>query len=48
MIRSAPNPLKPGEAAPDLKVVNSDGTTIDLAATWQTQPIVLTFLRHFG
>jgi peroxiredoxin len=36
------------QPAPDLEVINSEGETINLSTVWQDQPVVLTFLRHFG
>ena len=40
--------LKRGDFAPNLQVVNADGTTIDLSSLWSDKPVVLSFLRHFG
>ncbi len=40
--------LKTGDVAPNLKVVNADGETIELSAVWADKPVVLSFLRHFG
>ncbi len=40
--------LKPGDLAPNLKVVNGDGETIELSSLWADNPVVLAFLRHFG
>ena len=40
--------LKAGDFAPDLKVVNADGDTIELSSLWADKPVVLAFLRHFG
>jgi peroxiredoxin len=42
------NKLKTGDFAPNLKVVNADGATIELSALWSDRPVVLAFLRHFG
>jgi peroxiredoxin len=40
--------LKTGDFAPNLKVVNADGETIELSSLWTDKPVVLSFLRHFG
>jgi peroxiredoxin len=40
--------IKTGDLAPNLKVVNADGETIELSALWADTPVVLAFLRHFG
>jgi peroxiredoxin len=40
--------LKTGDVAPNLKVVNADGETIELSSLWADKPVVLAFLRHFG
>jgi len=34
--------------APDAKVTMSDGSEKRLRDLWQSQPLVLVFLRHFG
>jgi hypothetical protein len=34
--------------APDAKVMLSDGTEKRLSDLWQSQTLVLVFLRHFG
>ncbi len=40
--------LKPGDLAPDAAVLDLDGNTIQLKQLWQTGPVLLSFLRHFG
>ena len=40
--------LTPGLAAPDVDVYKADGAVVPLSTYWQTRPIVLSFLRHFG
>lgn len=40
--------LHPGHAAPDIELYTTDGTKTRLSHYWRDQPIVLTFLRHFG
>ena len=37
-----------GDLAPDATVFTPAGATVTLASFWQTGPILLTFLRHFG
>lgn len=40
--------LTPGLAAPDVDVYKADGAVVPLSMYWQTRPVVLSFLRHFG
>jgi peroxiredoxin len=40
--------VKTGDVAPNLKVVNANGETLELASLWADKPVVLAFLRHFG
>jgi peroxiredoxin len=40
--------VKTGDSAPNIKVVNADGETIELSSLWADKPVVLAFLRHFG
>jgi len=41
--------MKKGEnKAPDAKVTLSDGSEKSLRDLWQSQTLVLVFLRHFG
>ena len=39
--------LHPGDIAPDVAVSGPDGP-VQLSALWAVQPLVLTFLRHYG
>lgn len=36
------------QRAPDVNVFKGDGTGVSLSNYWQTRPLVLNFLRHFG
>ncbi len=40
--------LQIGDFAPDTQVINADGESIELSSLWADQPVVLSFLRHFG
>lgn len=40
--------LKVGDDAPSIQVMDADGKTLELSASWSDKPVVLTFLRHFG
>lgn len=40
--------LARGDHAPDELVLNTAGALESLSRYWQTGPILLTFLRHFG
>ncbi len=40
--------LNVGDHAPMVQVLDPQGQTVDLSAAWQTGPVLLTFLRHFG
>jgi len=40
--------LQIGDHAPDAIVTTLDGQQVSLASYWQTQPVLLVFLRHFG
>ena len=37
-----------GDPAPNVRVLDTDGREVDLAAWWKRGPAVLAFLRHFG
>jgi hypothetical protein len=39
---------KKARKAPDAKVMMSDGMEKSLSDFWQSQTLVLVFLRHFG
>ena len=39
--------LRPGDAAPAPEVQGPEGP-LSLAALWAEDPVILTFLRHFG
>lgn len=41
-------PPQPGDAAPDLALVDLAGRPRRLSELWLTQPVLLLFLRHFG
>lgn len=45
--RRAGERLRPGDAAPDARVMSASGE-VALASLWADGPVVLTFLRHFG
>ncbi len=36
------------QSAPDVYVYNTEGARVALQAYWNSRPVVLTFLRHFG
>src|SRR5919205_699289 len=40
--------LQPGTAAPNLSLFDSSGTAVPLARFWNTQPLLIFFMRHFG
>ncbi len=40
--------LRPGDAAPDVTLLNADGDEVDLKDLWANGPTLLTLLRHFG
>jgi peroxiredoxin len=40
--------LRTGEMAPDVVLTDSTGAQIRLSTLWQTQPLLLAFLRHYG
>lgn len=40
--------LKPGDHAPDVQVLDANGEPYALSRLWQSGPVLLTFLRHFG
>ena len=42
------NRLKPGDLAPDWKVLDPEGQPVSLADAWQGGSALLVFLRHFG
>jgi peroxiredoxin len=42
------NVLKVGDKAPNATLYNGEGNAVNLADTWRNQPVLLTFLRHFG
>ncbi|MCW1970099.1 MAG: hypothetical protein KIH69_018470 [Anaerolineae bacterium] len=37
-----------GTAAPNMTAKDVNGNSLALSTLWQAQPIVLSFLRHFG
>lgn len=39
---------KAGDRAPNATVLDSRGQPFELAQLWQTGPVMLNFLRHFG
>ena len=41
-------PLLPGDAAPDIELVDTSGGKIQLSSFWSKGPAVISFLRHFG
>lgn len=40
--------LEVGQQAPEATVLDSEGKAVSLSTIWQDQPVLLTFLRHFG
>jgi peroxiredoxin len=40
--------LQVGDAAPDVELTASNGSRVRLSALWQSQPLLLVFLRHYG
>lgn len=40
--------ILPGHPAPDSTVFRGDSSSVSLSTFWQTRPVVLTFLRHYG
>ena len=40
--------LAVGDRAPNPEILDGDGKAISLETLWQKQPVVLSFLRHFG
>jgi peroxiredoxin len=40
--------LQVGSSAPDFTLLNAANETVTLSSLWQKQPVLLTFLRHFG
>jgi peroxiredoxin len=40
--------LKPGDAAPNVSLLNIQGKPESLADYWSSGPTLLDFLRHFG
>lgn len=40
--------LKPGDLAPTVMVLDSQGQPFELKTAWQDGPVLLSFLRHFG
>ncbi len=40
--------LSPGDRAPGGICLNVDELPVELATYWRDNPILLTFLRHFG
>jgi peroxiredoxin len=41
-------PLQPGESAPDLTLLDSEGVPTRLSSTWTERPALLLFWRHWG
>jgi peroxiredoxin len=44
----AANRLSAGDKAPDLTLTAGDLSKVMLSSLWRGQPLLLTFLRHFG
>lgn len=40
--------LKFNDPAPDLEIETTTGAKLQLSSLWQTRPLVLAFVRHFG
>ncbi len=40
--------LEVGSTAPDFTLINTASESVTLSSLWQKQPVLLTFLRHFG
>ena len=40
--------LQPGDQAPDVRVLDAQGQPYQLSQVWQSGPVLLSFLRHFG
>ncbi len=40
--------LRIGDRAPDLTLTAGDLSRVALSSLWREQPVLLTFLRHFG
>jgi len=40
--------LQPGQPAPNATVLDINGQPFQLATLWQSGPVLLSFLRHFG
>lgn len=40
--------LRPGDAAPNVRVLDLQGRPTWLREVWAEGPVLLTFLRHFG
>jgi len=40
--------LKFNDPAPDLELLESDGTQVNLSSFWEKQVLILAFTRHFG
>jgi len=39
---------EPGDAAPDVALLDQDGKDVALSAYWTEQPALVVFLRHWG
>ncbi len=40
--------LNVGDRAPNATVLDIQGQPVELSQLWQTGPVMLNFLRHFG
>ena len=41
-------PVQPGDASPDLTLLDSTGVPVRLSSTWMERPALLLFWRHWG
>lgn len=48
MLPSPPVDLAIGERAPDVVLFGEGDREVSLSGLWDTGPLVLVFLRHFG
>ncbi len=42
------NKLQRGDIAPDISFQTGAGEVVQLRGLWRTQPVLISFLRHFG
>jgi peroxiredoxin len=47
-LRWAEPPVQPGDAAPDLELVDTTGKKVHLKDYWEKKPLLILFWRHFG